>query len=219
MCLSNLKRQVEWPAMLAPHADFAVSEVRDSIVGCVPHLRAFARSLCGNRDKADDLVQEAIARALAAERSYTPGTNFKAWIFTILRNLYFNDIRKHRGRMVSCDNLGEYEPSCPPTHHAALEFCEFRRAFWTLSDGQREVLMLVGPGGLSYEEAAGICGCAVGTIKSRVCRARQELKVAMDDPDAIGHRTDTPAIAGGDPVDLLAMRFSPNGAGVGGERR
>ncbi len=113
--------------MLAPHNHVAVSEVRDSIVGCVPHLRAFARSLCGNRDKADDLVQEAIARALAAERSYTPGTNFKAWIFTILRNLYFNDIRKHRGRMVSCDNLGEYEPSCPPTHHAALEFCDLRR--------------------------------------------------------------------------------------------
>ena len=204
--------------MPAPRADGAVSEVRDSIVPCVPHLRAFARSRCGNRDKADDLVQEAIARALAAERSYTPGTNFKAWIFTILRNLYFNDIRKHRGRMVSCDNLGEYEPKCPPTHHASLEFCEFRRAFWTLSDGQREVLMLVGPGGLSYEEAARICGCAVGTIKSRVCRARQELKVAMDDPDAIGHRTDVPAVAGGDPIDLLAMRFSPNGTGVG-ERR
>lgn len=204
--------------MLAPHDHAALSEVRDSIVGCVPHLRVFARSLCGNRDKADDLVQEAIACALAAERSYTPGTNFKAWIFTILRNLYFNDIRKHRGRMVSCDNLGEYEPSCPPTHHAALEFCEFRRAFWTLSDGQREVLMLVGPGGLSYEEASRICGCAVGTIKSRVCRARQELKVAIDDPDAIGHRTDTPAIAGGDPIDLLAMRFSPSRAGIG-ERR
>jgi RNA polymerase sigma-70 factor (ECF subfamily) len=78
--------------------------------------------------------------------------------------------------------------------------------------------MLVGPGGLSYEEASRICGCAVGTIKSRVCRARQELKVAIDDPDAIGHRTDTPAIAGGDPIDLLAMRFSPSRAGIG-ERR
>lgn len=200
--------------MPAPHDHADVSEVRDSIVGCVPHLRAFARSLCGNRDKADDLVQEAIARALAAERSYTPGTNFKAWIFTILRNLYFNDIRKHRGRMVSCENLGEYEPTCPPTHHAALEFCEFRRAFWTLSDGQREVLMLVGPGGLSYEEAAKICDCAVGTIKSRVCRARQELKVAMDDPDAIGHRTDVPAVGGGDPIDLLVMKFAGQGSGL-----
>ncbi len=204
--------------MPAPHARNAAGEVRDSIVGCVPHLRAFARSLCGNRDKADDLVQEAIARALAAERSYTPGTNFKAWIFTILRNLYFNDIRKHRGRLVSCEKLGEYEPSCPPSHHASLEFCEFRRAFWTLSDGQREVLMLVGPGGLSYEEAARTCGCAVGTIKSRVCRARQELKVAMDDAEAIGHRTDVPAVAGGDPIDLLVMRFAGQGAS-GDERR
>lgn len=204
--------------MPAPRAENSVSEVRDSIVTCVPHLRAFARSLCGNRDKADDLVQEAIARALAAERSYTPGTNFKAWIFTILRNLYFNDIRKHRGRMVSCDNLGEYEPSSPPTHDASLEFCEFRRAFWTLSDGQREVLMLVGPGGMSYEEAAKMCGCAVGTIKSRVCRARQELKVVMDDAEAIGHRTEVPAVAGGDPIDLLVMKFAGPGTGLG-ERR
>jgi RNA polymerase sigma-70 factor (ECF subfamily) len=190
--------------MPAFRADAATSEVRECIVTCIPHLRAFARSLCGNRDKADDLVQEAIARALAAERSYTPGTNFKAWIFTILRNLYFNDIRRHRGRTVSCEDLAEFEPSCPASHEAALEFCEFRRAFWTLSPGQREVLMLVGPGGLSYEEAAAICRCAVGTIKSRVCRARQELKVAMCDGSAIGRRTAAPPVAGCDPIDLLA---------------
>jgi RNA polymerase sigma-70 factor (ECF subfamily) len=182
----------------------AATEVRKRAVECIPHLRAFARSLCGNRDKADDLVQEAILRALAAENSYTPGTNFKAWIFTILRNLYFNDVRKHGGRMVSSDAMDAFEPACGPSHEAALEFCEFRRAFWTLSATQREVLMLVGPGGLSYEETAAICRCAVGTIKSRVCRARRELRAAMDDAGAIGHRSSVPPVAGLDPIDLLA---------------
>lgn len=202
--------------MSAQCLNAAAIEVRERAIECMPHLRAFARSLCGNRDKADDLVQEAILRALAAERSYTPGTNFKAWIFTILRNLYFNDIRKHGGRMVSTDDMGAYEPVCPPAHEAALEFCEFRRAFWTLSGRQREVLMLVGPGGLSYEEAAAICRCAVGTIKSRVCRARRELRAAMRDAGSIGHRATVPPVAGLDPIDLLVAGQAERAARVGG---
>lgn len=200
----------------AATSNVAPSEVRQCVVECIPHLRAFARSLCGNRDRADDLVQEAIMRALAAERSYTPGTNFKAWIFTILRNHYFNEIRKHGGRTVSSDDLGEFEPSTPASHEASLEFCEFRRAFWTLSDGQREVLMLVGPGGLSYEEAASICNCAVGTIKSRVCRARQELRMAMKEGGAIGHRTEVPPVNGSDLIDLLvALRIDQRASARG----
>lgn len=184
----------------------AADEVRTGVVECVPHLRAFARSLTSNRDLADDLVHDAIVRALTAAQQYTPGTNFKAWIFTILRNLYYNEGRKRAGRFTSIDDLGQNEPMIGASQEGSLEFCDFRRAFKQLNSDQREVLMLVGASGLSYEEAASVCGCAVGTIKSRASRARQDLKRLLSGAPLPTARVDHVPVAGRDPLELLQFR-------------
>lgn len=152
------------------------SEFESILLDAIPHVRAFARSLTRHREEADDLTHDAVVRALGAMDQFTPGTNFKAWIFTILRNLFYNDRRKRGGRFSSIDDLPGFEPSMEPSQEASLEFNDFRRAFWQLTDVHREALTLVGAGGLSYEEVAAICGCRVGTVKSRVSRARTELK-------------------------------------------
>jgi RNA polymerase sigma-70 factor (ECF subfamily) len=173
----------------------ASPEFRAALVDCIPHLRAFARSLTRNRDRADDLVHDAAVRALAAADQFTPGTNFKAWIFTILRNLYYNEGRKDHSRNVPFDEAMVTEHAIPATQESALEFCDFRRAFWQLGEDHREVLMLVGASGLSYEEAAKICNCAVGTIKSRVSRARQELTTLLSGDTLQISRSESPPVA------------------------
>jgi RNA polymerase sigma-70 factor, ECF subfamily len=180
----------------------ASPEFRSALVDSIPHLRAFARSLTRNRDRADDLVHDAAVRALAAAEQFTPGTNFKAWIFTILRNLYYNEGRKDHSRNVPFDEATVTEHAIPATQEAALEFCDFRRAFGRLSDAQREVLMLVGASGLSYEEAAKVCNCAVGTIKSRASRAREELTRLLSE-DALTRRAEFPPIAQAAPIEVL----------------
>ena len=181
----------------------ASPEFRSALVDCIPHLRAFARSLTRNRDRADDLVHDAAVRALAAADQFTPGTNFKAWIFTILRNLYYNEGRKDHSRNVPFDEATVTEHAIPATQEAALEFCDFRRAFWQLGEDHREVLMLVGASGLSYEEAAEICGCAIGTIKSRVSRARQELTKLLSEDTLMVSRSASPPMAQAEPTELL----------------
>lgn len=150
-------------------------DIRTEVIAVLPHLRAFARFLTGHRERADDLVQDAVVRALTAAHQFQPGTNFKAWMFTILRNLFYNEGRKARMKTDSLDEMNEAQHSMGPTQESGLEFDDFRRAFWRLSEEQREVLILVGASGVSYEEAAEICGVAVGTIKSRVSRARTQL--------------------------------------------
>jgi RNA polymerase sigma-70 factor (ECF subfamily) len=149
------------------------------ILACLPHLRAFARSLSGDRDRADDLAQSAIQRALAAAAQFTPGTNFKGWIFTILRNVYFSELRSHRRLEIPIDEANLDSHATQPTQLAGLEFDEFRRAFDTLPVEQREALVLVGADGFSYEAAAAVCGAPIGTVKSRVSRARRELGKLM----------------------------------------
>ena len=149
------------------------------ILVCLPHLRAFARSLAGDRDRADDLVQGAVQRALGAAAQFTPGTNFKGWIFTILRNVYFSELRSHRHLEIPIDEANLNSHATQPTQFAGLEFAEFRRAFDTLPVEQREALVLVGADGFSYEEAAAVCGAPIGTVKSRVSRARRELGKLM----------------------------------------
>lgn len=181
----------------------ASPEFRSALVDCIPHLRAFARSLTRNRDRADDLVHDAAVRALAAADQFTPGTNFKAWIFTILRNLYYNEGRKDHSRNVPFDEATVTEHAIPATQEAALEFCDFRRAFWQLGEDHREVLMLVGASGLSYEEAAEICRCAIGTIKSRVSRARQELTKLLSEDTLMVSRSASPPMAQVEPTELL----------------
>jgi RNA polymerase sigma-70 factor (ECF subfamily) len=172
----------------------ASAEFRAELVQCIPHLRAFARSLTRDRERADDLVHDAAVRALAAADQFTPGTNFKAWIFTILRNLYYNEARKNSSRQLAFDESMMPEHALPATQEATLEFRDFRRAFWQLGADHREVLMLVGASGLSYEEAAKVCNCAVGTIKSRVSRARHELTRLLSD-DALALHAEAPPAA------------------------
>jgi RNA polymerase sigma-70 factor, ECF subfamily len=149
--------------------------LRDAMLAAVPSLRAFAISLSGNIDRADDLVQETLLRAIANIDSFQPGTNMSAWMFTILRNLFRSEYRKRRREVEDTD--GSYAESLKshPEQSSRLEFQEFRAALGKLPPDQREALILVGASGFSYEEAASICDCAVGTIKSRVNRARTRL--------------------------------------------
>ena len=153
--------------------------LREAMLAAVPSLRAFAISLSGNIDRADDLVQETLLRAIADIDSFQPGTNMSAWMFTILRNLFRSEYRKRRREVEDTD--GSYAESLKshPEQNSRLEFQEFRAALAKLPPDQREALILVGASGFSYEEAAAICECAVGTIKSRVNRARARLAVIL----------------------------------------
>jgi len=145
------------------------------MLAAVPSLRAFAISLSGKVDRADDLVQETLLRAIANINSFHPGSHMSAWLFAILRNLFRTEYRK-RGREVE-DADGSYAESLKshPNQHSRAEFGEFRVALAKLPSDQREALLLLGASGFSSEEAAAICESAVGTIKSRVNRARMRL--------------------------------------------
>ena len=160
-----------------------LSEFSQGVVDLVPHLRAFARMITQNHDKANDLVQDTIVRALKAEHQFTPGTNLKAWMFTILRNLHVNNLRRNKIRFDSIEDGALDYFAIAPSQESYLEFQELKRCMAMLSREHREILILVGASGFSYEEAAEICGCAVGTIKSRLSRGRQELFAMMMDSD------------------------------------
>src|ERR1700740_316241 len=164
------------------------SSVRDAMLAAVPSLRAFAISLCGNVDRADDLVQETLLRAMANIDSFQPGTNMSAWLFTILRNLFRSEYRKRRREVEDATGMYAESMKSQPEQASRLEFDELRAALAQLPDDQREAVILVGASGFSYEEAAAICGCAVGTIKSRVNRARTRLAdlLAIDSVDDFG---------------------------------
>lgn len=151
------------------------AELQNGLLAAIPNLRAFALSLCGNADRADDLVQETLVKAWDKSESFEEGTNLKAWLFTILRNAYFSEFRKFR-REIS-DGEGEYAARLcvHPEQNGHLDLADFMRSLDKLPDEQREALILVAAEGFAYEEAAEICGCAVGTIKSRVNRARNRL--------------------------------------------
>jgi RNA polymerase sigma-70 factor, ECF subfamily len=154
---------------------FDDGEFKSQMVVLIPSLRAFARSLCGNPDMADDLAQEAMARAWKARGSFTLGTNFRAWMFMILRNIFYTTIRKN-SRMTSWDpEIAERVLVEPATQHVGIELEDVQKALDKLPPVQREMLMLIAAEGVSYEEAAVIVGCAIGTVKSRVARARAAL--------------------------------------------
>jgi RNA polymerase sigma-70 factor (ECF subfamily) len=173
-------------------------DVRDAMLAAVPSLRAFAISLCGNVDRADDLVQEALLRAWANLDSFEPGTNMSAWLFTILRNLFRSEYRKRRREVEDADGSYAETLTSLPNQTSHLEVGEFRRALEMLPPDQRESLILVGASGFSYEEAAQICGCAVGTIKSRVNRARGRLAdiLSIESADDFGPDHETRAVVG-----------------------
>jgi RNA polymerase sigma-70 factor (ECF subfamily) len=154
-------------------------QLRDAILKTVPNLRAFAVSLSGSVDRADDLVQETLLRAFAKIDSFQPGTNLSAWLFTILRNQFRSEYRKRRREVEDADGKYSEKLKSQPEQLGKIEFAELRQALAELPDDQREALILVGASGFSYEETAEICGCAVGTIKSRVNRARTRLAELM----------------------------------------
>lgn len=153
----------------------ASQDVKVLIINIIPSLRAFARTLVNDRDRADDLVQETILKALSNLDRFQIGTNIRAWLFTILRNSFFSELRKQRREVADSDGKYAAQLTTRATQIDKVELRDFRRALLKLPSEQREALMLVGPAGFSYEEAATICGCAVGTIKSRVNRGRNRL--------------------------------------------
>ena len=151
----------------------------------VPYLRAFARSLSGRHEGADDLAQEALVKAWQSRDSFVPGTNLKAWLFTILRNQFYSE-RRRAWRQVPWDaENADALPGNSDDQGWAAELSDIARALQALPAEQREALILVGAGGFAYEEAAQISNCAVGTVKSRVARARRALIAILDGNQAL----------------------------------
>ncbi|MGF1554193.1 MAG: sigma-70 family RNA polymerase sigma factor [Paracoccaceae bacterium] len=141
----------------------------------LPNLRAFARSLASSTAQADDLVQETLLKAWANREKFADGTNLRAWLFTILRNTHYSDMRKKKREVEDVDGTMVASLAETPAQMGRMEMRDFQRAFVQLPLDQREALVLVGASGFSYEEAAESCGCAGGTVKSRVNRARKRL--------------------------------------------
>lgn len=155
---------------------------RDQLVALLPSLRAFSRGLCGRRDMADDLAQDTMMRAWAARESYTQGSNFRAWMFMIMRNQFYTTLRKN-SRMTSLDpEVAERVLVMAPGQQNGIDVADVAKALQKLPAEQREVLLLIGANGVSYEEAAEIIGCAMGTVKSRLARGRTALSALIDGP-------------------------------------
>lgn len=155
---------------------------RDQLVALLPSLRAFSRGLCGRRDMADDLAQDTVLRAWAARSSYTQGSNFRAWMFMIMRNQFYTTVRKN-ARITSLDpEVAERVLVVAPAQQNGINIEDVAKALQKLPVEQREVLLLIGANGLTYEEAAEVLGCAIGTVKSRLARGRNALAALIDGP-------------------------------------
>jgi len=163
-------------------------DLRDDLIAALPSLRAFALSLTGNGDRADDLVQDTIVRAWGNLHRFQDGTNLQAWLFTILRNHFYSQHRKRQREVEDVDGFYAAALISIPDQNARLDLQDFQRALMKLPLDQREALLLVGAQGFSYEEAAVICGCAMGTIKSRISRARARLAelLALNEAEDLG---------------------------------
>lgn len=153
---------------------------KSELLKTLPSLRAFAISLVRSSDKADDLVQDTIVKAWSKQDSFQMGTNIKAWLFTILRNEFYSQIRKGGREIQDIDNILSNNMAMHPPQYGSLDLKDFKKALDSLPDDQREAIILIGASGFSYEDAAKICNCAVGTIKSRVSRARAKLQKLLD---------------------------------------
>ena len=164
-----------------PPVPLSDPEFKDQLAQVIPHLRAFGRSLSGSRDLADDLVQETLLKAWAARKRFQAGTNMRAWTFIILRNLFLSQMRRARFKGEWDEITASRLLAAPASQDRHIELSDMQRALLHLPQPQREALILVGAGGFAYEEAAEICGCAVGTIKSRVARGRVALESLMNE--------------------------------------
>lgn len=191
---------------------------RQQLVAVIPHLRAFARSLCKDPTQADDLAQEALAKAWKARASFEPGTSLKAWTFMILRNQFYSEKRRSWRSTPLDAEVAENTLVASDNPTAPMELLELRAALNKLPDDQREALILVGAGGMAYEEAAHVCQVAVGTIKSRVSRARKALEILMSETSS---RKPAEHEIGADKAfdDILdqAAKLGAGGAGARGD--
>ena len=154
---------------------------RRELIGLIPHLRAFARTLAGEPAGADDLAQDAMMKAWDARASFQMGTNMKAWTFMILRNQFYSEKRRAWRQTQLDQEAAERTLIAVDDPEAPVALDELRLGLAKLPSEQREALVLVGAGGFAYEEAAEICGCAVGTVKSRVSRARRALQAILEE--------------------------------------
>lgn len=173
----------------------AVFNFKEELLAAVPSLRAFALSLTYNADRADDLVQETLVRAWANRETYRPDTHLKAWLFTILRNQFYTECRKRQREVEDADGSYAERLVTMPDQVKHLDFVRFREALKKLPDDQREVLLLVGANGFSYEEAATICDVAVGTVKSRINRGRAKLAELLGMANPSDHAEDSTLLA------------------------
>ena len=182
-CMTVADARDDDEGLPAPSEHVALSdpEFKKQLAQVIPHLRAFGRSLSGNRDLADDLVQETLLKAWAARQRFQAGTNMRAWTFIILRNLYLSQMRRARFKGEWDDLVADRILAAPASQDRHVELGDMQRALLHLPQPQREALILVGAGGFAYEEAAEICGVAVGTIKSRVARGRVALEAVLSD--------------------------------------
>lgn len=173
-------------------------EMRELLLGAIPALRAFAFSLTYDLDRSDDLVQDTLVRAWTKADSFRRGTNLYAWLFTILRNLFYSEQRKRKREVEDADGALAGRLSALPEQEIRVEMRAFEAALNQLPAAQREALILVGAQSFTYEEAAAICGVAVGTVKSRVSRARLRLieMLGMEGSDDLGTDAATRAALG-----------------------
>jgi len=160
------------------------SDPREQIVDYLPEMRAFALSLTRNPSSADDLVQDAIIKAWKSFHQFQSDTNLRAWLFTIVRNTFYSDLRKRRREMNHAEATLAEAANASPRSDTVIEVMDFEKAFSLLPDEQREALTLVGASGMSYDEAAETCGVAIGTIKSRINRGRKKLAELLEYEDA-----------------------------------
>jgi RNA polymerase sigma factor (sigma-70 family) len=180
------------PADLPLKASRSDEQFKSSLVAAMPALRAYARSLSGNADLADDLLQETMLKAWNARRRFIAGTNMRAWTHVILRNTFYSQARRLRFR-------GEWDPvaadlilAVPPSQDSHMALVDLQRALMQLPVEQREAVVMMGAGGMSCEDVAVVCGCATGTVKSRVARGRESLRLLLENGQLKKRRADTP---------------------------
>jgi RNA polymerase sigma-70 factor (ECF subfamily) len=173
----------------------------EELLAAVPFMRAFGRTLTGDTEQAEDLAQETVLQAWRCRDQFQAGTNLRAWLSTILRNRFYSTQRRRKWRAEYDQEIIERTLVAPDDPSANVELEDVRRALAMLPDFQREALILVGAGGMRYEEVAEIMGCPVGTVKSRVRRARDELQAILFEGRAAA------AERGGAALDALVWDF------------
>jgi len=160
------------------------SDFRGLLIAALPHMRAYARSLTGSADQADDLVQDTAIRLMTAHEQYRQGTNFRAWAIAALRNRFIDLRRRARFHGGSIEDIDTSLFAQPPSQDTIVYFEQTAREFWRLSPAHREIITMIGINGMSYEQVAKVLDCPIGTVRSRLARARAELQSAIDGKDA-----------------------------------